>query len=110
MLLEGGPHVPSPERPDAFVVGVGDAGWARVRETARALRRAGLSADLTFEARALRTQLEMAARADARYAVIIGEREAGAGTVTVRRLSDGDQEELPLDRAIERMGAPESTT
>jgi histidyl-tRNA synthetase len=98
------------ERLDAFVVGVGDAGWARVRDAARVLRRAGVSVDLAFERRPLKPQLEMAARSAARFAVIIGEREAGAGTVTLRRLSDGNQEELLLDQAIERMAMPEATT
>jgi histidyl-tRNA synthetase len=109
LIEEAGAGLPRPERPDAFVVGVGDAGWARVRDTARALRRAGVSADLTFEPRPLKQQLQMAARAEARYAVIIGEREAGAGTVTLRRLSDGHQEELRLDQAIERITAQEAT-
>jgi histidyl-tRNA synthetase len=109
IVSEEGHGLGEAERPDAFVVGVGDAGWALVREAARAVRRAGMSADLPFEPRALRTQLEMAARTGARYAVIIGEREAGAGTVTLRRLSDGHQEELSLDRAIERMAERGST-
>jgi histidyl-tRNA synthetase len=110
LLIEDPAEPAGSERPDAFVVGVGDAGWARVRDTARALRRAGVAADLTFEPRPLKPQLQMAARAGARYAVIIGEREAGAGTVTLRRLSDGHQEELRLDYAIDRITAGEATT
>ena len=35
--------------------------------------------------------------------MIVGEREAGAGTVTVRRLADGRQEEMGLDQAMEWM-------
>ena len=104
MVVNDDPDVGNPERPDAFVVGVGSKGWSLVRGTARALRRAGLSVDHPFEAKALRAQLDMAARAGARYAVIIGEKEAGAGTVTLRRLSDGLQDELPVEQAIERMG------
>jgi histidyl-tRNA synthetase len=110
LLIDGASEPAGSERPDAFVVGVGDVGWARVRDTARALRRAGVAADLTFEPRPLKSQLQMAARADARYAVIIGEREAGAGTVTLRRLSDGHQEELRLDQAIERITAEGATS
>jgi histidyl-tRNA synthetase len=100
MLIDEDDRPSASEGPDAFVVGVGDAGWARARETVRALRGAGLAADMAFDARALRTQLEMAARAGARFAVIVGEREASAGTVTVRALADGAQEELDLEAAI----------
>ena len=108
-LIEDAAEPAGAERLDAFVVGVGEAGWARVRETARALRRAGVSADLAFEPRPLKPQLQMAARGGALFAVIIGEREAGAETVTLRRLSDGHQEELRLDQAIERITAGEAT-
>ena len=31
--------------------------------------------------------------------MIVGEREVGAGTVTLRRLSDGEQRELALEEA-----------
>ncbi len=42
----------------------------------------------------------MADRAGATFAVIIGEREAAAGTVKLRRLADGHEEEFGMDEAI----------
>ena len=113
----GGPHVPgvgfgmglervllaleqegleAPEEPGlaVFVVGVGDAGRARAHELARELRAAGVAADTSFEDRPLKAQLKMADRAGAAYAAIVGERELEAGSVTLRRLSDGDQQEV----------------
>jgi len=124
----GGPHVPGvgfglgleratlaledeglqpPAEPslDAFVVGMGEVGAARAREIMRVIREAGVSASASFEARPLGAQLRMADRAGALFAVIIGEREAGAGTVKLKRLSDGREEELGLDEAIERVMA-----
>jgi histidyl-tRNA synthetase len=56
-----------------------------------------------FEPRPLGAQLRIADRVGARFAVIIGYREATAGTVTLRRMSDGDQVEVGLDEAIERI-------
>ena len=61
----------------------------------RALRAAGASADAALEERPLKAQLKMADRAGATFALIVGEREAEAGTVTVRRLADGHQETVP---------------
>jgi histidyl-tRNA synthetase len=118
----GGPHVPGvgfgmglervklaledegvaqPEEPplQAFVVSVGAAGRARAAEVLRALREAGASAASGFDDRPLGAQMKAADRAGARFAVIVGEREAGAGTVTLRRLSDGEQRELGLEEA-----------
>jgi histidyl-tRNA synthetase len=89
---------------DAFVIGFGDGGRARAREAIRALRERGLRSDM-FQPRPLGAQLRIAARLGARFAVIIGYREAAAGTVTLRRMSDGEQEELGMDQAIERIVA-----
>ena len=87
---------------DAFVIGFGDNGRSQAREAIRAIRERGLSADM-LEERPLGAQLRIADRAGARFAVIIGYREASAGTVTLRRMSDGDQQELGLDQAVERI-------
>jgi histidyl-tRNA synthetase len=69
-------------------------------DVASKLRSLGVSTDQALEVRPLGTQLKMADRSGAQFAVIVGEREAAAGTVTLRRMSDGHQEELPLDEAV----------
>jgi histidyl-tRNA synthetase len=122
----GGPHVPGvgfgmglervlmaieeeelmpPEEPGlaVFVVGVGDAGRARALELVRELRAAGVAADTAFEDRPLKAQLKMADRAGAAYAAIVGERELESGTVTLRRLEDGQQEEVPAEVLAARL-------
>ena len=45
----------------------------------------------------------MADRAGAAYAVIIGERELEAGTVTLRRLEDGQQEDVAAGALAETL-------
>jgi histidyl-tRNA synthetase len=130
----GGPHVPGvgfgmglervlmaieeegllpPEEPGlaVFVVGVGDAGRARALELVRELRAAGVAADTAFEDRPLKAQLKMADRAGAAYAAIVGERELEAGTVTLRRLADGQQDDVAAEVVAESLaprpgGAP----
>jgi histidyl-tRNA synthetase len=86
----------APEEPGlaVFAVGVGDAGRARARDLVRELRAAGVAADTAFEDRPLKAQLKMADRAGATFAAIVGERELEAGTVTLRRMSDGEQQEI----------------
>ncbi len=87
-----------PEEPAiaAFVVGLGEQGRAAGRELVRALRGAGVGADIAFEDRPLKAQLRMADRAGAAYAAILGPDEVEAGTVTMRPLSGGDQRQVPL--------------
>jgi histidyl-tRNA synthetase len=91
------------ERPDAFIVWVDETLRPSAREIARTLRQAELSVDMSFDHRPLDRQLKKASGAQARYAVILGEKESRAGTVTLRRLSDGHQEELSLPEAVERL-------
>jgi histidyl-tRNA synthetase len=101
-LREEGVEPPSEPGLVAFVVGVGDAGRARAREVVRDLR-AAVAADAAFEDRPLKAQLKMADRAGAAYAAIVGERELGAGLVTLRRLADGSQEEVAAGDLAERL-------
>ena len=94
---------------DAFVVAVSADGTRPAREVARALRAVGISAATAFGSRPLKAQLRMADRFGARFAVIVGEREARAGTVTLRRLSDGHQEEVGPDEAAARIMTREAS-
>ena len=103
-LADEGVEPPSEPGLVAYLVGVGDAGRARARELVRELRAAGVAADATFEDRPLKAQLKMADRAGATHAAIVGERELEAGLVTLRRLSDGSQEEVAVDGLVAALG------
>ncbi|HEX7463685.1 MAG TPA: His/Gly/Thr/Pro-type tRNA ligase C-terminal domain-containing protein, partial [Actinomycetota bacterium] len=94
-----------PEEPvlEAFVVSFAEGGRAKARDLLRLLRAAGVAADAAFEERPLGAQLKMANRARARWAVIVGEEEAAAGTITLRRLADGSQETVPQTEVIDRI-------
>ena len=48
----------------------------------------------------LGAQMKMADRAGARFALILGDREATDGTVTVRRLEDGHQDTVPVTDVV----------
>jgi len=95
LALESEGRLPSFRGVDCFVVTVGAALAPRGRDLLRTLRGAGVSADTSFGERPLKAQLRMADRAGARFALIVGEHEAEAGTVTVRRMADGHQETVP---------------
>jgi histidyl-tRNA synthetase len=84
----------SPEEPGvrAFVVTIGEPARALGRALVGALRSDGIAAEMSFAERPLKAQLKMADRSGAAYAAIIGEREAADGTVTLKRLVDGEQE------------------
>ncbi len=85
---------------DCFVVAIGEGTTSSARQVARRLRAAGITTAAAFGSRPLKAQLRMADRAGATFAVIIGEKEAAAETVKLRRLADGHEEEFGLDEAI----------
>jgi len=82
--------------PACFVVGIGDEAGVFVRNLVRTLRRMGIAAESAFEERPLKAQLKMADRTGARFAAIIGDREARERVVTIKDLKDGSQSEVPL--------------
>ena len=61
------------------------------------LRAAGIGADRSFDARSMKAQFKAADRSGAALALVVGDAEAAANTVTVRDLRAGDQE--TVDRA-----------
>jgi len=58
----------------------------------RELRQAGISADMDYLSRNLKTQLKQANRYPARYVAIIGEEETAQGKVTLKDMQTGRQE------------------
>ncbi|HCB34466.1 MAG TPA: histidine--tRNA ligase, partial [Acidimicrobiaceae bacterium] len=72
----------APAAPAAWVVDVTDG--AAARDITEALRAAGIAADRAYDARSMRAQMRAADRSGAAAAVIVGEDELAAGTVTLR--------------------------
>jgi histidyl-tRNA synthetase len=100
-LAKQGSEIPGQSRLDCFVVSFGEAAAEAAGRLTRSLRGAGISADAPLERRPLGAQLKMADRSGATFALIVGEREAAAGTVTLKRLADGQQEEVLADGVVE---------
>ena len=81
---------------DVFVVDVTDGRHAR--DLTESLRDAGLSADRAYDGRSMKAQMKAANRSGATAAVIVGQDEAAAGTVTVRDLRAGAGQDT-IDRS-----------
>lgn len=76
---------------DGFVVGFGEPS-AAVTALVLELRRAGLRVDRSYDSRSPKAQMKAADRSGAGFALLIGDDERAAGTVTVRDLrGDGNQ-------------------
>ena len=90
-----GVALPPARTPTGFVVAIGEGAGSAGSALAEELRSAGIAAAHALEGRPLKAQLKMADRAGASFTVIVGEREAAEGVVTLRRLADGVQQQVP---------------
>ena len=91
-----------------FGVPLGEDAHADVLALITALRRAGVRADMAFGARGLKGALRAADRSGAAFAALIGAEERNNGTVRMKDLATGDQQDVPAtlatDWLIERLG------
>jgi histidyl-tRNA synthetase len=86
-----------------FGVPLGADVHADVLTLITALRRAGVRADMTFGGRGLKGAMKAADRSGARFAVIIGAEERQAGTVAIKDLRNGDQENVAATSAVDAL-------
>ncbi|HKT21669.1 MAG TPA: histidine--tRNA ligase, partial [Nitrososphaerales archaeon] len=71
-----------------------------------ALREKGIPCEVPLQQKSLSKQLEDASRMGAAWAVIVGEKEAKAGGVTLRDMRNRKEELLSLEEASKRIAAP----
>ena len=92
-----------------FGVPLGVEAHADVLTLMTNLRRRGVNADMAFGARGLKGALRAADRSGAAFAVLIGAEERRAGTVSIKDLKTGAQQDVAATQAtdwlIERLGA-----
>jgi len=99
-LREEGAPLPGAAGLACFVVSIGTEATALGVRLIDELRNTGIPSSSAFEERPLKAQLKMADRSGAAYAVILGEQEVAAGTATMKRLADGEQEEVPISDVV----------
>ncbi len=103
-LKRQGVETPGAARVNALVAFLGDDGRRAALALTSALRGASVSAVMAPSGRSLKAQLRYAGSIGAEHALILGDDEVRDGTVTVKRLSDGEQHTLPTADAIARLG------
>lgn len=104
LLLSAAPAALQPETASPVYIALAGTGMEmEALELAAQLRNDGIPAESELAARTLKSQLKYAARKEFKNVVIIGEREMEQGLFTLRNMSAGTQEQLPLDRLRQRL-------
>jgi len=81
-----------PQTVDVFVAQLGDQGRKKALAIFEELRKAGILAGEAFAKDAIKAQMELANRRQAKFAVIIGQKEVLDGTAVLRDMDSGTQE------------------
>ncbi len=64
------------------------------------LRKSGMNAEMYFEPAKLAKQMKYADKKQIPFVLVYGETEKKDGTITIKRMSDGEQKNIPLPQAV----------
>lgn len=93
----------APARPVA-IVPIGPAAEQAARLLAAELRAAGIAVELAFKGKPGQ-RMKRADRANARFALSLGDDELAAGVVKLRDLDSGEEQELPRAELVRRLNS-----
>lgn len=88
---------------DVFVLYMGDQAQAAAFTLLRDLRHAGFTADMDFMGRSLKAQMKLANKYSARFAVIIGYDEVQTGSVNLKDMATGEQQQISMDDLLNKL-------
>ena len=75
---------------DLFIIPLGDSAMEYALRIANQLRSEKLSVELAFGDRSLKGAMKAADKSGARFAIVLGDSELEQGTVSLKRMSDGE--------------------
>ena len=87
-------------RADVFGVALGSAAKRTMTTLINDLRKAGISADMSFGDRGLKGAMKGADRAGARFALVLGEQELENGTVALKDLAAHEQHDVKVSDLV----------
>ncbi|MBP2368719.1 histidine--tRNA ligase [Pseudonocardia parietis] len=91
----------SSARAEVFGVPLGDAAKRRLVTIAAGLRARGVRVDLSYGGRGLKGAMKSADRSGARFALVLGDRDIDAGSIGLKDLVSGEQQDVPLDAVLD---------
>ena len=99
-LRAEGKAVGDRSRCDVFGVPLGQQAKIELARLSAALRAAGIRVDLAYGDRGVKGAMRAADRSGARIALVAGDRDIDAGTVGVKDLSTGSQDDVAIDSVV----------
>ncbi len=91
------------ERPDVFIVPLGEVARGHAFKLAKDLRAAGFAVGIEFEERKMKKAMAQASKSNSRYALIVGENEVASGQYALKNMASGEQEAISFDEIVSRL-------
>ncbi len=98
MLLMEAQNTPFPEanKPDLFVVALGEKATLKSLEIVKDMREEGFGALLDLNQRSIRAQMKYADKLDAKFTIVIGDNEVEKGIAVLKNMKTGEENEISL--------------
>ncbi|HBA86910.1 MAG TPA: histidine--tRNA ligase [Geobacter sp.] len=87
-------------RPDLFIAAMGEEAHAEAFRLMSALQRRGVSAEIDYEGKSLKSQMRRSDKFNSRFTLIIGGDELARGTAPLKDMDGGVQGEVALDAGV----------
>ena len=101
LLMEAqGCEFPESEKPDLFIVALGEKATLKAVEIAKDMREEGFSALLDLNQRSVRAQMKYADKLGAKFNVVIGDNEVENKTAKLKNMQTGEETEIALDTFV----------
>lgn len=101
LLMEAqGCEFPDEEKPDLFIVALGDKATLKAVEIAKDMREEGFSALLDLNQRSVRAQMKYADKLGAKFNVVIGDNEVDSKIAKLKNMQTGEETEINLDTFV----------
>lgn len=91
------------ERVAVYGVALGAAAKQKMVSIINDLRKAGIAADMSFGDRGLKGAMKGADRANARFALVLGDQELEAGSVALKDLRAHEQRDVPVGDIVNQL-------
>ena len=91
------------ETKKVFLTQLGGLGKRKSLKLFEDLRKANVSVAESLSKDSLKTQMRLADRFEAEFALILGQKEALEGTVIIRDMKNGRQDVVKLEKAVEEV-------
>ncbi len=100
LMQEEGIKISPKTHSSVFLIQLGDLGKKKSLKLFEKLQKAGIKTTTSFSCNKMAPQLKMAGKMGARFALILGQKEALDKTIIIRDAASGIQETVPIEKAI----------